>query len=154
MTPRRSVIVGALALLATGTIRSNATAKASLESAYGFDRTWNAATRLVRVDLGLKITERDEGSGYLLFEYRSPESGTKVSSGSMEFLRRGDQSTVVLVQLPEMPQYHEQVLIDRLARKMRADYGEPPRRSEPPTRPRDGGTSPGDGGVAGDEPTP
>jgi hypothetical protein len=112
---------------------SGVSAKASYESGYGFDRTWNAATRLVRVDMGLKITERDEASGYLLFEYKSPESGGKVSSGSMEFLRR-EQNVNVVVQLPEMPQYHEQVLIDRLARKMRVEYGEPPK-TPPPVKP-------------------
>ena len=35
-----------------------ADAKATYESAYGFDRTWNAAMRLVRVDNGWKVTEK------------------------------------------------------------------------------------------------
>ena len=33
--------------------------------------------RLVRVDLNLKISEKDEGAGYLLFDYVSAESGKK-----------------------------------------------------------------------------
>src|SRR5687767_15146534 len=64
-----------------------AEAKASYESPYGYDRTWNAAVRMVRVDMGLKITEKDDATGYLLFDYRSPESGDKTSPGSMEIMR-------------------------------------------------------------------
>lgn len=107
-----------------------ATAKASYESAYGYDRTWNAALRLVRVDMGLKVIEKDEGSGYLLFEYKSSESGQKVTNGSIELIRGRDDSPVrVVVQLPQMPRYHEQVLIDGLARKLRQEYGDPPARA-------------------------
>ena len=57
----------------------DATAKASYESLYGYDRTWNAALRMVRVDMGLKVVEKDESTGYLLFEYKSTESGQKDS---------------------------------------------------------------------------
>ena len=46
-----------------------AEAKSTYESPYGYDRTWNAALRLVRVDNGWKITEKDETNGYLLFDY-------------------------------------------------------------------------------------
>ncbi len=108
----------------------DATAKASYESAYGYDRTWNAALRLVRVDMGLKVVEKDESQGYLLFEYKSSESGSKPTSGSLELIRGRDDAPVrVVVQLPQMPRYHEQVLIDGLSRKLRQDYGEPPARA-------------------------
>ena len=131
----------AAAIVLTG---PDASAKSSFDSAYGFDRTWNAALRMVRVDMNLKITEKDEQSGYLLFEYKSQES-SKPSSGSMEFIRGRDvESPVhVVVQLPQMPKYHEQVLVDDLARKLRNEYGEPPRRKPTPT------PSPVDGGADG-----
>ncbi len=136
---RRPLAILSLLAVMFGTQGSGASAKATYESAYGFDRTWNAALRLVRVDMGMKVTERDEASGYLLFEYKSPESGGKPSNGSMEFLRR-DQQVNVVVQLPEMPQYHEQVMIDRLARKMRTEYGEAPKSPPPPKpQPKDAG---------------
>jgi hypothetical protein len=136
---RRPFAILSLLAVMFGTQGGGASAKATYESAYGFDRTWNAAMRLVRVDMGMKITERDEASGYLLFEYKSPESGGKASSGSMEFLRR-DQQVNVVVQLPEMPQYHEQVMIDRLARKMRVEYGEAPKaQPAPKPQPKDAG---------------
>lgn len=117
------------ALLLSG---HEAAAKASYDSAYGYDRTWNAAFRMVRVDLGFKVLEKDQGTGYLLFEYKSPESGQKPSSGSIELIRgRDDGPVTVVVQLPQMPHHHEQVLINGLARKLRQEYGDPPAR---PTR--------------------
>ena len=114
---------GAVALAVT----SAASAKASLESPYGIERTWNAALRLVRVDNGWKIEEKDEASGYLLFDYRSPES-PKPSPGSIELIRGREGTSVVgvLVQLSQMPHYHEQMLLDALSSKMRREYGDPP----------------------------
>lgn len=106
-------------------ISPEVSAKTSFESPYTFERTWNSATRLVRVDLGYKITEKDESGGYFLFEYKSAESGGK-SSGSMEFVK-GLDGTRVVVQLPQMPNYHEQVLIDQLSKKLRLEYGDPVR---------------------------
>jgi hypothetical protein len=108
-----------------------AEAKTGYDSPYSYERTWNAATRLVRVDMGMKIIERDESTGYVLFEYKSSESGSKLSHGSLEIVRHDDGASV-LVQLPEMPKYHEQVLVDHLARKLRAEYGDPPK-----VRPKD-----------------
>jgi hypothetical protein len=110
-----------------------AQAKSTYESPYGYERTWNAALRLVRVDNGWKVTEKDDGSGYILFEYRSPENA-KASPGSLELVRRhdGDGPVAVLAQLPQMPHYHEQVLLDTLASKMRREYGDPPSRKKPP----------------------
>ena len=40
-----------------------AQAEVTYESTYGFDRTWNAALRLVRVDMGCKITRRTTSPG-------------------------------------------------------------------------------------------
>ncbi len=107
---------------------TDAWASATYDSQYGYDRTWNASLRLVRVDLALKVTEKDDNNGYILFEYKSAESGTKVTSGSMEIVRpKDDEAPVkVMVQLPQMPRYHEQVILDQLARKMREEYGDPP----------------------------
>lgn len=116
-----------------------ARAKSAYESGYGFDRTWNTGMRLVRVDLGMKISEKDETAGYLLFDYTSPESGKKAVPGSMEFIRSKDTGAVrVVVQIPQMPAYHEQVLVDALARKLRNEYGDAPKRAPAPA-PKDAG---------------
>jgi hypothetical protein len=108
-----------------------ASASVSYESPYTFEQTFGSALRLIRVDLGLKITEKDVENGYLLFEYTSPESGKRVSQGSIEVVD-GKHRVYVAVQLPAMPQYHEQVLVDALAKKLAAEHGEPPKRPDPP----------------------
>jgi hypothetical protein len=115
-----------------------ARAKSAYESSYGFDRTWNAGLRLVRVDMSMKVTEKDETNGYLLFDYKSPESQGKPVPGSMEFIRSKDNGAVrVVVQIPQMPGYHEQVLVDSLSRKLRNEYGDPPKRPAPSPVPKD-----------------
>ena len=142
----KAVVAGVLAasLVAGGiaaTGHSMADAKAGYESAYGFDRTWNAATRLLRVDLGFKVLERDETTGYMLFEYTSSESGKKSTSGSLEFVGGREPGSLVhvVVQLPEMPRYHEQNLVDQLAKKLRTEYGDPPKRQPKPVVTPDAG---------------
>ncbi len=123
-----AVVTAAIALTAPG-----ADAKSTYESPYGYDRTWNAALRLVRVDNGWKITEKDDQNGYLLFDYQSPEN-RKATPGTLELVRGRDSeaNVSVLVQLPQMPHYHEQVVLDSLAAKMRREYGDPPQRHRRP----------------------
>ena len=100
-------------------------AKASFDSPYTLSQTYNAALRLVRVDLGLTITERDPAAAYILFDYKSPENGQRSAAGSIEMLDSG-KGIKVVVQLNQMPRYHEQVMSDALAKKLRNEYGEPP----------------------------
>jgi hypothetical protein len=126
--------LAAVLVVAAGIVEAPASAKSTYESPYGYDRTWNAALRLVRVDNGWKITEKDSNSGYLLFEYTSPES-SKATAGSIELVKNRDLDSLavsVLVQLPQMPHYHEQVILDALASKMRREYGDAPERRPPP----------------------
>ena len=144
------VLLGSLAgVLIASAVVFQAQAKATYESPYGYDRTWNAALRLVRVDNGWKVTEKDEANGYLLFEYASPQS-SKPTSGSLELVRgrEPDAPVAVLVQLPQMPHYHEQVVLDALASKMRREYGDPPEHRPalpgPPKENPDGGTEAGE----------
>jgi hypothetical protein len=141
------VVSGAICAVAVAaaivTTSPEASARSDYDSTYGYDRTWNAAIRMVHVDMGFKVTEKDEASGFLLFEYKSPES-PRPSPGSMEFVRSKDDGEVrVIVQLAQMPRYHEQLMVDTLVKKMRADYGDPPtvHPAPPPTS---------DAGLAGD----
>jgi hypothetical protein len=103
-------------------------AQANFDSPYTLAQTYNAALRLVRVDMGLTVTEKDPGVAYVLFEYKSTESGARVVPGSIQMLDSG-RGIKVVVQLGQMPRYHEQVLIDALAKKLRDEYGDPPPRS-------------------------
>lgn len=128
-----------------------AEAETAYDSTYGFDRTWNAALRMVRVDMGCKVTEKDDQGGYLMFEYHSADGGKKVSNGSMEFIRSRDQEGAVrlVIQLPQMPRYHEQVMLDTLVRKMHAEYGDAPQ-TKPKAPPPEPKAPAGDAGAAPD----
>ncbi len=124
-----------------------ASARSAYDSTYGYDRTWNAALRLVRVDMSLKVTEKDQENGILMFEYKSPE-GRAASPGSIELVRSKDPAVPVrvIVQLAQMPRYHEQLLVDSLAKKMRQDYGDPPTLHPAPPPSGDAGAIEADAG--------
>lgn len=134
-----AALTALIAVAAVALPERPACAKSGYDSAYGFERTWNAGLRLVRVDLGLKVTEKDDANGYLLFDYRSPESGQKSVPGSMEFIKGKDGQVRVVVQIAQMPGYHEQVLVDALTRKLRSEYGDPPKKPPVPSAPKDAG---------------
>jgi len=119
----------------------DAEAKQSYESAYTYDQTWNTALRLVRVDLGLKIVDKDDKAGFIMFEYVNDGS---TSSGSLELFKT-EKSVRVICQIPKFPSYHEIALLDRLGRKLKEEYGTPPEKPKPkPPDPPDGGTDGGD----------
>ncbi|AUX40113.1 hypothetical protein SOCE26_015100 [Sorangium cellulosum] len=145
--PPIALLALALALpAAIGLGGGDASASVAYESPYTFDQTFGTALRLVRVDLGFKIVEKDVANGYVLFEYRSPESGGKATQGSIEIVN-GGAGVRVAVQLPAMPQYHEQVLLDGLVKKLAAEHGDPPKKAPPPppsgSAPPDAGAPPG-----------
>ncbi len=119
--------------------------------AYPYVSVWTAAIRMLRVDFESPITEKDKDSGYFLFEY--PDSG-KAYPGSVEVVRssaRGRETARVVVQIPAMPSYVEQMLLDHLTRKLAEDYGQPvapkpapaPGEAEPPPD----SAAPGDDGT-------
>jgi hypothetical protein len=103
---------------------------------YAWTQIWQAAIRLVRVDLGCPITDRDEDIGYLMFDYR--EAGRE-HHGSVELVRTtgsdGIERVRAVVQIPSLPSYVERMILDRLTRKLREDFGDPPRRVRPPRAP-------------------
>ena len=143
------LLAAALGAPAYVALRSGeAIASVAYESPYTFEQTFGTALRLVRVDLGCKITEKDPDSGYMLFEYTSPESGKRVHKGSVEVVRT-KHGAHVSVQLPSLPSYHEQMIVDQLTRKLSAEHGEPPpkAKSPPPAPPPEGADAgAGDGG--------
>jgi hypothetical protein len=146
---RALVIAAALAAPAALALRiDDAVAAVGYDSPYTYEQTFGTALRLVRVDLGCKVTEKDADNGYLLFDYVSPESGKQVHKGSVEVVRTKNGSHVQ-VQLNTLPRYHEQMIVDALARKLATEHGEPPPRPkpQPPQAPaEDAGPPPGDGG--------
>ncbi len=126
-----------------------ASARQTKELQYPFEQVWGTAVRLLRVDYGFPIRDRDEDIGFVLFDY--VDAG-RTYQGSVEIVRveprentsvrRRPGTTLelpgvrVAMHIPSMPSYVERMLLDRLERKLREDYGlpvQPPRRpAEPP----------------------
>lgn len=118
---------------------------------YPYSRVWTTAIRLMRVDCDSAITEKDKEDGYFLFEY--PDRG-KTYSGSMELIaveQDGVESVRVVLTIQTLPSYVENMLMDKLSRKLTQEFGPPPERVDrrPDKRP------PSDsGGASDDAPTP
>jgi hypothetical protein len=115
---------------------SPATAKAVAASPYSLKQTYGASLRLLRVDLGLEVTEKDENSAYLMFAYRSSDDPKRTSAGAIELIALENEVRIV-VKIPAVPEAHERILRDRLVKKLREDFGDPPRRkpSDKPAEP-------------------
>ena len=144
---RRSLV--ALIVLALVLAPTAAGARQQQDTAYRFEQVWSAAIRLIRVDYGCTITDRDEETGFFTFDWRE---GQRTYPGSFELVRMqvdGRDQVRAVVQIPAMPSYVEQMVLDRLARKLVDEYGEPPRpppRNRQPPPPPDAG--PPDAGAA------
>jgi hypothetical protein len=123
-------VLPALALVSTA---SAAWARAEAEVGYTREQVFSAALRYLRVDLAYEVTEKDPDAAYLLFSFAAPELQRKVARGSIEVIQR--QRTVrLLVNLPDLPTYREEVLKGGLLEKLRTEYGEPPTHEEPPEK--------------------
>ena len=108
---------------------------------YPFADVWPSAVRFLRIDRNCVIREKDEAAGYILFDY---PDGQKLHKGSLELIRTSDSDdreiTRVVASLPDLPRYNEQILIDKLATRLREDHGSPA--LAPPRKPApDGGES-------------
>jgi len=87
------------------------------------------------LDRNCVIREKTRLAGYILFDY--PE-GQKLHKGSLELIRASESSgrdiTAVVASLPDLPRHFEQLLVDKLAARLREDYGSPaPRRRAGPS---------------------
>lgn len=120
-------LFAALTVLFALTRTEDARASVGYTSPYTYEQTYGTALRMLRVDMGLNIREKDKDLGYVLFDYKSPESGDRIHNGAMELVRLSD-GVQVAVQLPAMPSYHERMLVDALAKKLETEYGTPPKR--------------------------
>lgn len=144
---RRSLVLlvfaltfGVVALFAS----RGADAKVEVDSEYTKTQTYNGALRYLRVDLGYEIVEKDLDAGYILFRFDQGRNNNP-KSGSVEVIETKDRVKVV-IQLPQLPSYHETVLRDGLLKKLRIELGEPPKKKkDPPPKPAgDAGTDSGE----------
>ncbi len=134
----------ATALMAAPTVAS---ARAARVIDYEYDQVWSAMVRMVRVDLRAAIADRDPDVGFMLFQYRDPVAHTE-HTGSAEIFRiteRGAPRIRVQLQVDGVSPAVEHMLLSRLQRKLREDYGVrtpmPPitrRGDRPPARRADG----------------
>jgi hypothetical protein len=134
MKPWAAIIVTAALLFP-----SIGQAKKTEDYRHSYDQVWRAAVRLIRVDQGYPIRDRDEGVGYLLFDYRDD---SRTYPGSVELIRIKDQgggSVRAIIQIPAMPSYIERMLLDKLEKKLINEYGEPspPKKPEEPEAPKE-----------------
>lgn len=129
----RKVTFAGLVLGIAGLLASGAEARVEAEAGYTKAQTYNCALRYLRVDQGYEIVEKDADAAYLLFRYELPGRSNK-TNGSVEIVDTGDDAVKLYIQLPRMPQYHEQVLRDGLLKKLREEYGEPPPRQKKPEK--------------------
>jgi hypothetical protein len=99
---------------------------------YPITSVWPAAVRFLRVDRGFPVREKDEGAGYVLFDYTD---GPRPCKGSLELIRAGDRegrdATRIAISIPDLPRRYEQMLLDKFVAKLRDDQGPP---APPPTR--------------------
>lgn len=118
---------------------STAAARREATFSYSLSRVWNAAVRLVRVELECPIAEKDKDNGYFFFEYA--QQG-KTFPGTIEVISLADEGgdqVRVIVQVPAMPSYVEGMILDRLAKKLEKEYGLPkiaPNQPKPEQKPK------------------
>lgn len=103
--------------------------KGSLDSTYSYKQTFGSALRLLKVELGYQVTEVSAEWGYLLFEFTSPDSGKRKNKGSVELIE-GDGIVSLTIATPELPSYHEDMLVERLKRKLSDEHGTAPSRAK------------------------
>ncbi len=102
-----------------------AEARRTSDHDYRYEQIWSSAVRLLRVDYGFNIRDRDRGIGFVLFDY---QDHGRTYPGSLEVVRAeigGQQKVRVTLNIPAQPSYVERMILDRLQRKLRADFGEP-----------------------------
>jgi len=113
-------------------------AKKTADFRHTYEQVWGAAVRMIRVDQGYAIKDRDEAVGYFLFDYR--DDGRSYP-GSVELVRIEDQGggpIRAVIQIPAMPSYIERMLLDKLRKKLNNEFGEP---APPPKKPTDAPSS-------------
>lgn len=123
-------------------------AEVRTETDHSKARTYSAALRYLRIDLGYEVTEQDPGAAYLLFQFKHGRS-KKVLHGSVEIIDT-DDDVRVLTRIPALPEYEERRVSDGLMAKLRRDYGDAAKRRprKPPKDDREPKKDGGDGDAA------
>ena len=110
-----------------------ASARSEKTVAYPRDEAWPCAVRFIRVDAGLKVTEKDADAGYVLFELHEEKRTFRGSLEVIDVVEDGRHETKLVMQIEDRPSWVEDELLNRLEQKLRTELGSP----EPPPTPRD-----------------
>ena len=110
---------------------------------YPMEYVWPTTIRYLRVDRGYSIVDRDQESGYVLFEFPSGRDGK--GTGSVEAFATEDDagrpSVNVNVSTTDGPSYLPNTIAEGIAEKLREERGQPARppkkTPEPPPEPPD-----------------
>jgi len=124
-----------------------ALARSTAILSYPLGDVWSTAVRFVRVDRGYTVREKDEESGYILFDM---VEGSRTYKASLELIRatddQGRDATRAAFSIPDLPRHFETMLLDKLSTKVKEERGSPappaPKKPPPEERPpkADGGT--------------
>ena len=146
-------LVAALVLVVVAAVAGPAHADTARLVAYPYDRVWPAAVRFLRVDLKLKILEKDGEAGYVLFEL--VDDGKKFQ-GSLQLSRGVDperrEATRLGLKITGRPSYVEDALLVKLERKLKDELGDPA--PPPPAAPVPAPARPDAGPGSSDSPKP
>ena len=136
------VALGLCALAGVAALGTTASARSQLELAWPLKDVFPVAVRFVRVDRGCKVTDRDEASGYIVFE--CDDGAKQVRHGALELIAidaPGRGGVRAQLTLGDEPRYIELRFLELLERKLRDERGvAPPQRPPaPPPPPPDAG---------------
>lgn len=133
----------ALTALVGSLAAGSALARSISVLSYPLADVWPTAVRFVRVDRGFTVREKDEESGYILFDM---VEGGKTYKASLELIRalddQGRDATRAVFSIPDLPRHYEIALLDKLAAKVRDERGSPapaPPPRKPPSERADAG---------------
>lgn len=108
-------------LLAT----SSAYARSEKTLAYPRDPAWSAAVRFIRVNAGLKVIEKDNEAGYVIFEFKEDKKTFRGSLEMIETVKDGRKVLRFVMTIEDRPSWVEIELLTKLERKLRSELGAP-----------------------------
>ncbi|HJL06208.1 MAG TPA: hypothetical protein RMH85_20655 [Polyangiaceae bacterium LLY-WYZ-15_(1-7)] len=119
---RRLLVLALLLLFARP---AGVDARRSETEPYRYEQVWGSVIRLLRADYGFPVRDRDRDVGYVLFDYVD-RGRSHPGNVQLVRVREGRQEKVrVTLNIPAMPSYIEGMVLERLSRKLRAEFGEP-----------------------------
>lgn len=103
--------------------------EAKRRTKYRWTQVWQSAMRLVRVDKGWSIEDSSQEAGFLLFQ--DQKTSDYPAQGSIELIAQGDKDSgagiLVRAKVNNAGTHAAFLLLEALEKKLRADFGPPPR---------------------------